>query len=276
MPILENATDYAEDGQVTHTNLNALTESAKFVKAGTGVTNTGNATDETSANINASGEIEVKDGGVTTAKLGADAVTGDKIADDTIDSEHYAAASVDNEHLQGSAVSGSGAHSGNTSNVQLASIGAADFAVDAVSGQTVYPAGDLPGDTDSVTAFDASASTLAELTLLKMSQYLPFPKAFGVVTLTTTTAALESNSYNLQNPTEPSTTQRKLEFINDLSDGNYTVMITVENPAGAAVGEPPQVVETNAGDFTIELEDGESTNRKLHIAIFGAQAAYSA
>lgn len=44
------------------------------------------------------GQIQVKDLGVTTAKLAADAVTGAKLADDTVDSEHLVAGSIDTEH----------------------------------------------------------------------------------------------------------------------------------------------------------------------------------
>tara|TARA_Y100001938_G_scaffold149377_1_gene235959 strand:- start:195 stop:1553 length:1359 start_codon:yes stop_codon:yes gene_type:complete len=42
--------------------------------------------------------LRIKDLGVSTAKLAADAVTGAKIADDAIDSEHIAADSIDSEH----------------------------------------------------------------------------------------------------------------------------------------------------------------------------------
>ena len=47
----------------------------------------------------------LSDGGVTTAKLAADAVTGAKIADDTINSEHYVAGSIDAAHLATNSVS---------------------------------------------------------------------------------------------------------------------------------------------------------------------------
>ena len=46
-----------------------------------------------------SGAVTIKDGGVVTAELAADAVTGAKIADDAIDSEHYADGSIDTAHL---------------------------------------------------------------------------------------------------------------------------------------------------------------------------------
>jgi len=43
--------------------------------------------------------ISIKDGGVDTDALGADAVTGAKIADNAINSEHYTDASIDTAHI---------------------------------------------------------------------------------------------------------------------------------------------------------------------------------
>jgi len=51
-----------------------------------------------------SGAVTIKDGGVVTAELAADAVTGAKIADDAIDSEHYTDGSIDTAHLADNAV----------------------------------------------------------------------------------------------------------------------------------------------------------------------------
>jgi hypothetical protein len=52
------------------------------------------------------GTDNLRDGAVTTSKLGADAVTGAKIADDAIDSEHYTDASIDTAHIALDAVDG--------------------------------------------------------------------------------------------------------------------------------------------------------------------------
>ena len=51
-----------------------------------------------------SGAVTIKDGGVVTAELAADAVTGDKIADDAIDSEHYTDGSIDTAHIADSQI----------------------------------------------------------------------------------------------------------------------------------------------------------------------------
>ena len=46
-----------------------------------------------------SGVVTIKNGGVVTAEIAADAITGAKIADDAVDSEHLAAGSIDTEHI---------------------------------------------------------------------------------------------------------------------------------------------------------------------------------
>jgi len=46
-----------------------------------------------------SGAVQVKDGGISTAKLAADAVDGTKLADDAVDSEHIADGAIDTAHI---------------------------------------------------------------------------------------------------------------------------------------------------------------------------------
>lgn len=55
-------------------------------------------------NTNGSGAVRVKDLGITTAKLAADAVDGTKLADDAVNSEHYTDGSIDTAHLSASSV----------------------------------------------------------------------------------------------------------------------------------------------------------------------------
>ena len=52
-----------------------------------------------------SGAVTIKDGGIVTAELAADAVTGAKIADDAINSEHYTDGSIDNAHIADNQIS---------------------------------------------------------------------------------------------------------------------------------------------------------------------------
>ena len=59
--------------------------------------------DDTGIEIN-SDSLRLKDLGVTTAKLAADAVTGAKVADDAIDSEHIADGAIDLAHMSANSV----------------------------------------------------------------------------------------------------------------------------------------------------------------------------
>jgi hypothetical protein len=58
--------------------------------------------DDTTIELSASdgtGAVQVKDGGISTAKLAADAVDGTKLADDAVDSEHIADGAIDTAHI---------------------------------------------------------------------------------------------------------------------------------------------------------------------------------
>ncbi|MBH57689.1 MAG: hypothetical protein CMJ82_10945 [Planctomycetaceae bacterium] len=60
--------------------------------------------DDSSIEIDGSNNVSIKDLGVTTAMLAADAVTSAKIADDQVDSEHIAAGAIDLEHMSANSV----------------------------------------------------------------------------------------------------------------------------------------------------------------------------
>ena len=60
--------------------------------------------DSVGIEINGDNNLQLKDLGVLTAKLAADAVTGAKIADDAVDSEHIASSAVDFAHLDSAMV----------------------------------------------------------------------------------------------------------------------------------------------------------------------------
>jgi len=63
MAILTKGTTFAASQQVTSTNLNALVDSAAFVAGSSGTT------DDSTLEVSGSGRLQVKDGGVTAAKL---------------------------------------------------------------------------------------------------------------------------------------------------------------------------------------------------------------
>jgi hypothetical protein len=77
MAILTKGQTFANADTVTSTKLNALVDSATFVTGASG------ATDDTSLEVNGSGRLQIKDLGVTSAKIAASGVTTTKIASAT-------------------------------------------------------------------------------------------------------------------------------------------------------------------------------------------------
>lgn len=81
------------DGESTSADVALLTDDLRIV-GGTGVSTSvaKSGTDVTLA-------VSIDNGGISTAKLAADAVTGAKIADDAINSEHLVNGSIDDAHI---------------------------------------------------------------------------------------------------------------------------------------------------------------------------------
>jgi hypothetical protein len=78
MAILTKGQTFANADSVTSTKLNNLVDAAAFVAGASGTT------DNTSLEVNGSGRLQVKDLGVTSAKLAASAVTTTKLPDSTL------------------------------------------------------------------------------------------------------------------------------------------------------------------------------------------------
>jgi len=77
MAILTKGQTFANADTVTSTKLNALVDSAAFVSGASGTT------DDTSLEVNGSGRLQIKDLGVTSAKIATSGVTTAKIASAT-------------------------------------------------------------------------------------------------------------------------------------------------------------------------------------------------
>ena len=78
MAILTKGQTFANADSVTSTKLNNLVDAAAFVAGASGTT------DNTSLEVNGSGRLQVKDLGVTSAKIAASAVTTSKLPDSTL------------------------------------------------------------------------------------------------------------------------------------------------------------------------------------------------
>jgi len=102
------------------TDTEATTVDGALQELYTDVANLGVPDDSTLENDG--GTLQVKDDGITGAKIG----------DDEIDSEHYAADSIDNEHLAANAVAGSASGASGDNVIEAASIDTADIADEAI------------------------------------------------------------------------------------------------------------------------------------------------
>jgi hypothetical protein len=78
MAILTKGQTFANADSVTSTKLNNLVDAAAFVAGASGTT------DNTSLEVNGSGRLQVKDLGVTSAKIAASAITTSKLPDSTL------------------------------------------------------------------------------------------------------------------------------------------------------------------------------------------------
>ena len=85
MAILSKGQTFSSGDQVTSTKLNDIVDDATFV------TGTGNATDNSTLAVHASGYLQVKDLGIDTAQLAASAVTEAKIEDGAVTADKLAA-----------------------------------------------------------------------------------------------------------------------------------------------------------------------------------------
>jgi hypothetical protein len=78
MAILTKGQTFANADSVTSTKLNNLVDAAAFVAGASGTT------DNTSLEVNGSGRLQVKDLGITSAKIAASAITTSKLPDSTL------------------------------------------------------------------------------------------------------------------------------------------------------------------------------------------------
>ena len=84
MAILSKGNTYSSGDSVTAANLNSLVDSATFVSG------SNETTDNTSLEVHSSGYLQVKDDGITNAKIATGAVNADSIAADAVGNSELA------------------------------------------------------------------------------------------------------------------------------------------------------------------------------------------
>ena len=268
MAILENTTDFSAGDQVTPTKLNALTETAKFVKSTGAVVSTGNTTDETTLDVDSSGQIYIKSLGVDTAQVAAGAVENAKL-DPT---------------SGGAAVAGSAATGSHVNVIQANSIDTGDLAGDCITHAQIEDIaireehlnpdiinGQLSLTTEPVFTEDfLLIYDNGTLRKFDMARYAPLPKAYGLVSFDPSTPSLTQN-YNCTLGTD-NTGSRQILLTRNMAGANYVVLLTPVDTDGTD-GEDlssPYVFIRNAANFTIawDIED-EASTRAISFVVFG-------
>lgn len=269
MAFLSKGTTYSNGDQVTPTNLNAHVDSASPVKTGVAVANTGNTTDETTCDINANGEIEVKDSGIRTAKINDAAVTTAKIADANVTLAKMASASVGNAALTPAAgspaVSGSGTGASGTNVIEAGSIGHADLNDDIISGQGELTS--APADTDEFMVSDAGTVKRIDFSDIAKARF--FPQAYGYVTWDS--SATKSGDYNVTSVSDPDSTTVRVTLAVTMSDTNYIVQATHYNP-NTSLGLAASVSARTTTTFDLISDNAKASGLGIFFTVYGTRA----
>jgi hypothetical protein len=124
----------------------------------------------------ASDQVRVKDLGITTAKLAADAVDGTKIADDSIDSEHYVDGSIDTAHIADDQITHDKLENRYTEAVTVSTL-AGTYSLDWSAGAVFVMSGSLTG------------GITFQFSNMKIGQVIDIYNLTGAVTVTFSTAS---------------------------------------------------------------------------------------
>lgn len=194
------------------------------------------------------GAIIIKDLGVSTAKIAANAVTAAKMAttqdwssftitmpNEVIDSDQYVDGSIDHVHL----------------------------ANDVITGATELSA--APADADDILIYDNSQTDMRKLGIDNLMKHPAIPKAYGVIVQSTdsTTGSYKISSASTSG-TGPYLTTVTLGVT--MADTDYAVTVT----NGSTNDDDHEVVVHTRTTTTFIVETKNQV--KLHLAVFGTLA----
>lgn len=208
MAVITIGSSWSNGDQLTPAALNAKWTSATFASG---------AVDGTTTALSG-GAIIVKDLGIDTAQLAADAVTRAKIADDQINSEHYVDESIENAHLAAGSVAGSGTGATGTNVIEANSIGHDDINNDFISGQTELS--EAPNDADELLLSDGG--TIKKIGIDNLMKHPAIPKAYGFVDVSTDTVT----GYKVTSATHGTATTTTIVLGVTMDSTNYAVVCT--------------------------------------------------
>lgn len=233
MAVVDTGKTWANGDQLTPANLNLQWSGATF--------NSG-AVDDSSTTLS-SGSIIIKDLGVTTAKLAANAVTAAKLAT-TQDWSGLTITLPDDCVSEASIADGA---------VTTARLGA-----NAVTYAKV----------DVATQAEQEGESGAGIVTPDVFKYNPAAaKAYGVVSYDSSTPTV-SGGYNVDSSaTDVSSDTRGITFTNAMDDANYTVVATAQGASFYV-----RVLNKSTTGFQVAGNTSEASGRSISFAVFGTLA----
>ncbi len=214
-----------------------------------------------------SGAVTIKDGGVVTAELAADAVTGDKIADDAINSEHYTDGSIDTAHIADLQVT--------TAKIAADAVTGAKIADDTINSEH-YAAGSIDNEhlaNDAVGADELASDAVVDASVASGANIAVSKTALVAgtgITLSTNTLNVDAAQTGITSLLaadikigEDDQTKIDFETANEIHFyGNNVNLISLTN---ANSGDAVLTVPTADKNFTINGTDGSSAITALDI-----------
>ncbi len=214
-----------------------------------------------------SGAVTIKDGGVVTAELAADAVTGDKIADDAINSEHYTDGSIDTAHIADLQVT--------TAKIAADAVTGAKITDDTINSEH-YAAGSIDNEhlaNDAVGADELASDAVVDASVASGANIAVSKTALVAgtgITLSTNTLNVDAAQTGITSLLaadikigEDDQTKIDFETANEIHFyGNNVNLISLTN---ANSGDAVLTVPTADKNFTINGTDGSSAITALDI-----------
>jgi len=260
MPKVTTTTSFSEDDQLTHVTLNSLFTNSAFHSS---------AVDDTTLELS-SGAIRLKaaggGNGIATSHINDDAIVVAKIADDAVETDQIKDANVTLAKMAVESVDSDQYVDGSIDEEHLSN--------DVITGQTALTA--VPSLTDVMLFSDADDS--GNLKKLDFMQYLPLPRAWGVINgnaSPSTSDPVGLYGCTCTNYTKVGTYDYSYTFdlTTDMSSANYVVISSNQNEqywSSAAATSAVEVVD--AGQFRIHNAYATNTAYKWHFVVFGVLA----
>ena len=223
MAILSKGQTFANADSVTSTKLNNLVDAAAFVSGSSGTT------DDSSLEVNVGGRLQIKDLGVTSAKLSSSSITTAKITDDAVTQAKLADDSVGEAQIIDGAVT--------VDRIGALAVTAAKIASDAVTTDKVLDA--------NITASKLSGAQTGTAPIYGVRAWVAFDagrNAAGATDALFTTRFIIASG-NVTSVTKTATGKYTLLMTTALADVNYAYTTA----AMADATNEPLVYRANGG-----------------------------